>query len=340
MATWDPRNGVGGIVGGNMGMGMFVQPQSGRSSNEMQTLAYQGKLPTNPYGSSGAGMTIESLLNMQRTENARNRDLMEANWQEGKSNLYGVMPGYDSDPMNTGARGLAQGLLNNPEAINDQTQSQIRSRLQNMLGAQADVARRRGMASLSSQGMMNPAAMGRMNERLGRAEDATLSRSMADTEIERALRKNQDIQSAAGMGRQLGMDRAGLSMDVNKTYLDNMPTYRPEDLSGMAALINKQTYKPATGYSSPYGSMQNQGNSMPSFGFNTSQGLQPWGPNSPGQTGFSPGLRGEYQWTGQYQPPQQPQYQGPSQAWYQRQAQPSLDAASQAARAMSGMGWF
>ena len=243
----------------------------------------------------GSDMTIEQLIAMQRGENARTAGLTEANWQEGKKNLYGVMPGFDADPMTSGARGLAQGLMNNPEAINDQTQAMIRNRLMNTLGAQAGQARTSGMNSLSSRGMMNPAALARMNERLGSQENATLSRAMADTEIERAMRKNQDIMQASGLGRQLGMDRAGLNMDVNKTYLENMPQYMPEDLSGMAALINTRNMgnKGPVGTSKQYGT---QFNSTPGFqltNFNA-QGQQ-----SPGQTGFAPGLRGDYSWTGQ-----------------------------------------
>jgi hypothetical protein len=144
-----------------------------------------------------------------------------------------------NDPMTQGARGLAGNLMADPEAINDTTQGLIRNQLMNQLGAQGASAQRKGEAQLASRGQLNPAAQARMSERIGMGTESAMSRAISQTEIDRALRRNQDILAAMGAGRQLGNDAAGLNMDVSKTFLENMPQYLPEDLSGLAALLAK-----------------------------------------------------------------------------------------------------
>lgn len=258
-------------------------------------LGGSGGLASMGLGGIGGGLSIGGLIGMQRDENARNRAMTEANWQEGKRNLAGVMPGYMSDPMTTGARGLAANLMANPEAINDQTQSLIRNAQMNQLGAQGNSAMRRGSAQLASRGQLNPAAQARMQERIGMGTQAAMSRALAQTEIDRALRRNQDIMAAMGAGRQLGNDQAGLNMDVQKTFLENMPQYLPEDLSGMAALL-AQTQSGGGMFGARAGAKTP--NAGAGFGFNMGS-LNQMGQQSPGQTGFAPGQRGSYQWTGQ-----------------------------------------
>jgi hypothetical protein len=255
----------------------------------------------------GASGGIGGLLDQQRAENRNSRDMTERNWQEGKNLLLSLMGKYEADPMNKGARSLAQRLLNNPESINDNTQSLIRNQLMNQLGAQAEATRRRQTSSLASRGQLNPAAMSRMNSSLNAQEDAALSRAMAGTEIQRALQRNQDITNASQLGRNLGMDKAGLNMGVSNAFLENMPQYMPEDLSGLAALLfgNKNSGGVGGGGGGNFGysflgGSQNSPNAGQNnlFGFQTGA-LNPWGQQSPGQTGFAPGLRGNYQWTGQ-----------------------------------------
>lgn len=270
---------------------------SGRYSQRPGAAGGMGAGVGGGFGPLGAGLSIGGLIGMQREENARNRALTEANWQEGKRNLAGVMPGYMSDPMTTGARGLAANLMANPEAINDQTQSLIRNAQMNQLGAQGNSAMRRGSAQLASRGQLNPAAQARMQERIGMGTQAAMSRALAQTEIDRALRRNQDIMAAMGAGRQLGNDQAGLNLDVQKTFLENMPQYLPEDLSGMAALLAQTQSGGGGGLFGSRAQAKNM-NSGSDFGFNVGA-LNPIGQQSPGQTGFAPGQRGSYQWTGQ-----------------------------------------
>lgn len=276
------------------------------SLNAMMYMGNQGRTTgqnpfaaQNPFGGFGGGMggmgggSIWDLIKQQRELNAADRAKMEANWEEGKGMLMGIPESYMNDPMTQGARRLAQGLLDNPEAINDETQGLIRNQLMNQLGAQSEVARRRQTGALASRGQMNPAALARMNQQLGSQEQSALSRAMAGTEIERALRKNQDITNAAGLGRQLGLDQSGVRMGTAQTYLQNMPQYQPEDLSGMAALLFR-----GQGGGGLFGAGGSSGqNSSPSFGFQVGA-LNPWGQQSPGQPGFAPGLNGNYSWTG------------------------------------------
>lgn len=303
MASWDQYSGGSGVVGGSLA---DVLVGAGRPQSTLMTRtgmggAYSSYVPLPGGGASfgspgaiGGGVSsIGGLIGMQRDENARNRALAEANWQEGKAGLLGVLPRYGADPMTTGARGLAAGLMANPEAINDQTQSLIRNAQMNQLGAQGSSAMRRGSAQLASRGQLNPAAQARMQERIGMGTQAAMSRALAQTEIDRALRRNQDIMAAMGAGRQLANDQAGLDMDVRKTFLENMPQYLPEDLSGMAALLARASSSGGGG-----GAGKIRANDVPSFGFQVGA-LNPMGRQSPGQTGFAPGLRGGYQWTGQ-----------------------------------------
>jgi hypothetical protein len=174
----------------------------------------------------------------------------------------------------------------------------------NQLGAQAQQQQTQGMNSLSSRGMMNPAALARMNERLGANADATLSRAMAGTEIERATRRNQDIQNAAALASGLGQQAAGLNLDVNKTYLENMPQYAPEDLSGIGSIIMAMQQQ-ANAANTPVGGgggfglglnnnssmyANNSGLVQPGTGQAwapwTGLTANPWGQVSPGQTGY------------------------------------------------------
>jgi hypothetical protein len=222
--NWGGSGGAGGAGGGAAGGG--------------GSWGYGGAGGSGGSGGFGvSGLSLQGLIDAQRGSNQEARRLQEQNWQEGKGMLQGVMPGYYGDPMVQGARGLAGGLMADPEAINDTTQGLIRNQLMNQLGAQGASAQRKGEAQLASRGQMNPAAQARMSERIGMGTESAMSRALSQTEIDRALRRNQDILAAMGAGRQLGNDAAGLNMGVANSFLENMPQYLPEDLSGLAALL-------------------------------------------------------------------------------------------------------
>ena len=328
MATsWNPYSGTGGVVGGNMGMGMFTQPQGwvapgtpGSGGGAAQWRNPGGS--SGGYGSTAGPTTLSQMIAMQREENAKTKAQNQATRQATLNELGGVATAFQGDPLWQATRQSAQNLLANPEAINDQTQQLIQNRASNQTNAAANTERDRMRRQLASQGMLDSSAGQGALGQLERDRMAGLADSTTSLEIQRANQRNQNILQAQQAGASLAGQQNAVNQFATGTRAATDLYFQPENLSGYAGYFAGGSGGGASGYSSPYGP---KSNSAPGFQFNTSQGLNPWGPNSPGQTGFSPGLRGNYDWTGQMSGGYTPQYQGPSDAWYANQQQ-KLDA--------------
>jgi hypothetical protein len=185
----------------------------------------------------GGGGSLADLIAEQRSQNAWAREQQLAAWNEGKGLLGGVMPGYDVDPMNIGARGLASRLIAQPESISDEVQQLILNKARNQTDAMANANLRRGRAALMEGGQLDAGSLAALTERSERERMAGMRGLTSDLEIERARARTGDITNAAQLASGLGMQRAGLSSQVARDFLQNMPQFRADDLTGLAALL-------------------------------------------------------------------------------------------------------
>jgi hypothetical protein len=183
-------------------------------------------------------MGISDLLAKQEAENLRTRGMNEANWQEGKGMLTGVQGRAAADPMTSGARGLAQGLIDSPESLDDETFGKILNRNRTQVDAQSNAMMQQGRNQLAASGQLTTGNLQALNDRVARNRIAGLTQAQTDLGIARADRRTGDISNAIGLARGLGQDRSNLDMGVAQTFLQSTPQYRPDDYSGWAALAD------------------------------------------------------------------------------------------------------
>jgi hypothetical protein len=278
-------------------------------------------------GSAAGGMTLSQMLEMQRSENAKTRAMNQAAREATLGRLEGVATAFEGDPMWQATRQSAMQRIADPEAINDYTQQLIQNRSSNQVNAAADSSRNRMRQQLASMGMLGSSAEQGALGQVERDRIAGLSDASTKLEIERANRRNQDILSSQQMGAALAGQQSGVNQFVAGKRADTDLYFQPENLSGYAGYFAGGG-RGMFGAAGPKGTLNNEASR---FGFNPST-LNQQGRQSPGQTGFAPGLRGNYQWSGgadqvspnygympgyndgAYQYPQQdPQY--PQQTW-------------------------
>ena len=173
----------------------------------------------------------------------------------------GAYAAYMGSPLTQGSQRLTQQLLDNPEAISDRVQQLIQNKAANQIDAQTRAMETSGLGALAAGGQLDAGSIAAMQGRMGGQGMATRAATMSDLEQQRAIRRNQDIMNAAGMGRAqsqqdlaaaqqrnqdylnaLGMGQKqagqdfGVEFDVASLLRQTQPQYKPQDLSGYAAL--------------------------------------------------------------------------------------------------------
>lgn len=193
---------------------------------------------TGGFWGSGGVSSIQDLIKKQEAENQRARAFNIAQWTPANEYLRGVTSRAAADPMTVGARDIASQLLASPEAITDSIQQQIVNRARAQMEGQAQAAQEQALGVMMSSGQMSDSALGGMQERMARQRMASLAGLTGDLEVQRALRRNQDMQAAAGLARQLGLDASALDMGVAGTWMTNLMHDTPDDYTGWAALLS------------------------------------------------------------------------------------------------------
>jgi hypothetical protein len=297
--TWSSKSGFGGVL---------MSPQ--------QQLAMMRNTSGGSSGGSGS-MTLSQMLAMQREQNAQTKQQNIDTRQATLGVIGGVPTAFEGDPLWQATRQSAQRLVNDPEAINDQTQQLIQNRAANQTNAAANTSRDQIRRQMAAQGMLGSSAEQGAMGQLERDRMAGLADASTKLEIERASRRNQDILASQQMGAALAGQQSGVRERMAGVRAQTDTYWNPEDLSGYAGYFAGQGGGRAGG---GFGfGLNNQGST---FGFNTRSSLnQNVGPMIPGQPGLS---TYNYNNPGGYGIPQQsPGYFDNTN--YQRYAQPSLD---------------
>jgi len=231
------------------------------------------------------GMSLSELLRMQREENAKTYQENLGRWQGIEQGLMGVPQKLAADPLMQGARGLASGLVANPEAINDQTQQLMMNRASNLVNAASNTQQGQTRQQLGSMGLLGGSAESAAMGQIGRNRQAQLADTATQLEIERAMRRNQDIQSAAALAGGLAGQQSGAEQFAQGTRAQTAPYFTPESLAGYAGFFAGQ------GGGSLFGnggmSTGQTNNQASPFGFSTGALNAGAGGMSPGQTGIS-----------------------------------------------------
>ena len=184
---------------------------------------------------SGGGGNVGALLQEQRGLNDAARKSNEQNWQTSRDNLLGLQDKFRNDPLNQGVRGQAQGLIDNPEALNDKTQAMIQNRASNAIQAQGDNQFKQAQGMMAATGQSDLSSQLAAQERIGRSTMAAQQASQTDLDIGRADRRNDDIMNAIKTGQGVTGQQYGLEQGVNQSILENLPQYKADDLSGWLA---------------------------------------------------------------------------------------------------------
>jgi hypothetical protein len=241
-------------------------------------------------------LTAQGLFDMQTKSNMDARSQNQANYDEAKGFMLGIVPGYDKDPMNTGARGLAAGLMADPEALNDQTQQKIINRAKAAVDAQMNAQLSQGRDLLASSGQMSTGNMQALQDRVAKQRIAALTDQATGLDVQRANQRNADIGNAVQMGSGLAGQRANLNLGVGQAW--QLPQVLPDNYAGMAALLNLGGSKTGLGYGGSGGGPMTQNSLKNAYFTGMGAGAPSWslqgytGPtrDSPGQTGFGGGV--------------------------------------------------
>jgi hypothetical protein len=202
-----------------------------------QVAGQYGNMPQSP----------QDLYRQQRQANLDTRNYNRGLWSEVRDYTTNVPRAYANDPLTQGARGLAAGLLANPEAINDRTQQLAVNRASNLMNAAQNAQRRGVMQGLAARGMLGGSAQQAAMNNIERNRQAQLVGLGSDLEVQRAMRRNQDITNATNLASALAGQQAAISGDAARTLMSGVPYEAPDDLSGLGALLGANLYGALSG---------------------------------------------------------------------------------------------
>lgn len=195
------------------------------------------------YGAYGAGSgggapsSLQDVFNMQRNENMDKRNYNRGLWAEVRDYTKAVPQQYANNPLTQGAQSQAQRLVNDPEAINDRTQQLAVNRASNLLNAAQNMRRGGLQRDLAARGMLGGSTQRAATDKLERERGAALTGLGSDLEVQRAIRRNQDITGAVGLASGLAGQQAGIGADAARTLMSGVPYEAPDDFSGLAAAL-------------------------------------------------------------------------------------------------------
>lgn len=215
------------------GQGGGMNPFYASSAFGNGTSGQYGSGPFNPFDPQG-------LVAMQMSENERARNLNQSNWEGARGDMKGVLGGYDSDPLIAQSRQNALSLMQNPEAINDQVQGMMLAKQGNMANANAQAQMEAAQNAMINNGQGDSSSQQATMNKLNNQRMTQLMSGQSDLEIQRAVRRNQDIQSATQLGNSIGNQRAQLNFGINNSILNNLPQHRPDNYAGLIGALGKQ----------------------------------------------------------------------------------------------------
>lgn len=187
-----------------------------------------------------SGTDIGSILQRQMASNDEARKKQEDAWQQQKSYMMGLPGQYANDPLKVGSDKLTQGLLANPEAMNDQVMQSILNRSSNENRAAADNQYRQGLGLAANSGLTDAGSLSALRERVDRGAMANNQNQQTQLEIQRAQQRNQDIMNASNLGRQGAQANFNVPFQTGNSIMANQPQYRPDDYTGLLALSQQQ----------------------------------------------------------------------------------------------------
>lgn len=232
-ASAQPNYGAAGAGG--------VGSASGQAQVRQMTgggMPLPGGVQTGAVGGAVAG-NVQGLLNQQMQQNDKARNQNEQNWQQSRDYLLNLPGKFQNDKLNQGVRNQAQGLIDNPEALNDRTQNAILNRQSNAIQAQGDNQLKQAQGLMQASGRADLGSALAAQERIGRSTMAAQQNAQTDLEIQRANQRNADIQNAIKTGQGVTGQQYALEQGVGNTILENLPQYMPDDLSGWLAAVQQ-----------------------------------------------------------------------------------------------------
>lgn len=191
-------------------------------------------------GMNGMPSSLQSILGMQQTDNQWARDNNQREWNDAKANLQSVLPGYDNDAMNVGARGLTSQLLANPESINDQTQQQIMNRAQTLNTANNQARLSAAAMDAAERGLSGGGQVSALQDSIRGDNARQMAQTASGLDIDRAMRRTQDFTNAIKLGSDQAQFRGNLAQQNAATHVQGLPQYKADDYSGLAAILAQQ----------------------------------------------------------------------------------------------------
>lgn len=278
MGNVNQAPGGGGVYQQNMGgppnlPGAMGGGWGGQGSQSGGGGTYQGGQASGQSGGlAGIPTDIQGLVSKQLSENDWAKQQNIKGWEQGKAGVQGAVAGLANDPYRTGAmeqfkalsqpnalmqgmQGMAQGLLANPESINDQTQQKIQNQAAGTVNAQFNQRKQALLRQLQAGGQMGGSAAQAALAQLERERAAAIQQGQTGLEIQRAQNRAGDIRAALGaaggvqgqgFGQQMGANQAMLggaqqmgmaNLGAQESLLANTPQYRPDDYAGLIGAL-------------------------------------------------------------------------------------------------------
>lgn len=235
---WDPDWQKTPAPPANLANTGYFNPSRGTPSSQFQggNQYMSGGANLGASGGVGGAYSIANLIAEQRKQNDTARAQSEATWQEGKNGMLGVASQYAGDPNVGATNSLVSRLLSNPESLNDRVVQDIQNQNQNNIRAQTDNQYRQLRGGLSAAGQSDASTLEAMRERLFRSGMAQSTAATTNLGIERAKARTGDIINAANLGRMNSAANIAVPMGVHSAILNNLPQYKPDDLTGLGGL--------------------------------------------------------------------------------------------------------
>ncbi len=192
-----------------------------------------------PVGGNG-NQQVSDILDEQMGLNAATKAENQATWNEGKGLLYGARDSYNNSPITAQNQALTSQFLSDPEAINNRVQAQIQGKAAAGIDAQAAAAQQQSNAILAAGGQADASSMSASAENINAGAAASKAQTQSGLDVARAVQRNQDFMNAMNQGRSQTAQDYGVQAGTAATFLENMPQYKPDDLSGYAAIAGRQ----------------------------------------------------------------------------------------------------
>lgn len=186
------------------------------------------------------GSSIQSLIAQQMAANSNATGANLANWNDAKTQMQAVPGQYNALQSTQNAQGLSNQLSQNPLSLSPQILQQMKNQASNQITSQGDNTNQQVMGALSAGGQNDASTIAAMKQQQARVNLGAQQTSNTNLDIAAAKQRTQDLMNAAGVAQKQSAQDIGVPLDAASAVLAHLPQVKPDDLSGLIALMGRQ----------------------------------------------------------------------------------------------------